>query len=216
MILGDGMAGEAAHRSIRELIMNTIGRRMALVAATTIIAMATTAAPSCAQSVLPQDIQSRLDASDLGGDQQLFTAIQSLITANPALAAPIAGLAASHRNKLAASIAVTAAGVQPSQAAAIAAAVTAAVPSSAVAVFNALAGLAPDQAGAIAGAVTEAVPPSTEAVIAALQLVQTASGGNSDGAPPAGQQQAQGETGGNSENPNQTPGAINLLTPSTS
>ena len=148
--------------------------------------MAMAAAPLRAQtapSVLPQDIQSRLDTPARDGGQQLFAAIQSLIATNPALAAPIAGLAASRRNPLAASIAVTAAGIQPSQATEIASAVATAVPSAAVAVFNALAGLAPDQVGALAGAVTEAVPTSTEAVIAALQLVQTASGGKSDGGP---------------------------------
>lgn len=180
------------------------------------MALMTAAVPSDAQSVLPQDMQSRLQASVQSGDQQLFAAIQSLITAHPGLAAPIAGFAAAQRSPLAASIAVTAAGVQPSQSAAIASAVVAAVPPAALAVFNALAGLAPDQAGAIASAVTEAVPPSTVAVITALQQVQTAAGGNSNGGTPAGEQQAQDQTGGNSENPNQTPGAINTLTPSTS
>jgi hypothetical protein len=198
--------------------MKTIGQRKAMAALAVAVAAALVAAtPSRAQTAqqttLPQDVQFRIGASVQGGDQQLFTAIQSLIAANPALAAPIAAAAASARNRLAASIAVTAAGIQPSQAMAIASAVAAAAPDAAVAVFNALAGLAPDQAGAIATAVIEAVPPSTDAVVAALQLVQTASGGNTAGVP-AGEQQAQ--TGGHGENPNQTPDAINTQAPSTS
>jgi len=192
--------------------MKTIGRRMVLAVAMAVMAVFAAAAPSRAQSALPQDIQSQLGAALSGSDQQLFTAIQSLVTANPALAAAIAAQAATQRNALAAPIAATAAQAQPSQAAAIAGAVSAAVPGSAVALFNAVAGLAPDQAGAVAGAVTQAVPPSTEEVIAALQLIQTASGGTTNGNP-AGAQQAQG---GHPENPNQTPGAVNPLTPSTS
>ena len=196
--------------------MKTIGRRLVLAMALGAMSMFAAAAPSRAQSALPQDIQSQLGAMLSASDQQLFAAIQSLVTANPALAAPIAAQAAAQHNALAAPIAATAAQAQPSQAAAIAGAVSAAVPGSAVAVFNAVAGLAPDQAGAVAGAVTQAVPPSTEEVIAALQLIQTASGGTTSGNP-AGALQAQGDSpGGNSENPNQTPGAVNPLTPSTS
>ena len=192
--------------------MKTIGRRLVLAVALAAMAVFAAAAPSRAQSALPQDIQSQLGAMLSASDQQLFAAIQTLVTANPALAALIAAQAAAQHNALAAPIAVIAVQVQPSQAAAIAGAVSAAVPGSAIAVFNAVAGLAPDQAGAVAGAVTQAVPPSTEEVIAALQLIQTASGGTTSGNP-AGGQQAQG---GNPENPNQTPGAVSPQTASTS
>jgi hypothetical protein len=196
-----------------ERVMKTIGQRKAVTLAVALAAAFVAAMPSHAQTALPRDVQFRIDASAQTGDQQLFTTIQSLIAANPALAAPVAAAAASARNRLAASIAVTAAGIQPSQAMAIASAVAAAAPDAAVAIFNALAALAPDQAGTIANAVIEAVPPSTDAVVAALQLVQTASGGNMTGVP-AGEQQAQ--IGGHAENPNQTPGAINTQVPSTS
>lgn len=166
-------------------------RRMAILGAAVFALSQAVATDVRAQAEqLPADLQQQVMVALQQGDAEALTALQALVSANPAFAGAIAATFAAQRPALAGTVATVAVGAQPGLAASIVDALATVITdtNTLVQVYTNAAAIMPDQAGTLATVVTERAAARgqdvTAVIVTALQQVEPAAGPPQQDSPP--------------------------------